>query len=157
MSDQVFRVSRYNQLETYPRQPEGPDLEEHHVQCTASVWTVSRPKSQLMSPAQRRWSNSFSSIICFIWPSVFSRSALSASGKLKNRYHVTPSHFLILVYNLLIKSKREYFWFQLQSLKLYNGVHAVRSLYFLKISMLLVKIQNVTPSRFQNCNIVSFS
>ena len=81
----------------------------------------------------------------------------NASGKLKNRYHVTPSRFLILVYNLLIKSKREYFWFQLQSLKLYNGVHAVRSLYFLKISMLLVKIQNVTPSRFQNCNTVSFS
>ena len=81
----------------------------------------------------------------------------NASGKLKNRYHVTPSRFLILVYNLLIKSKREYFWFQLQSLKLYNCVHAVRSLYFLKISMLLVKIQNVTPPRFQNCNFVSFS
>ena len=44
----------------------------------------------------------------------------NASGKLKNRYHVTPSRFLILVYNLLIKSKREYFWFQLQPLKLYN-------------------------------------
>ena len=81
----------------------------------------------------------------------------NASEKLKNWYHVTPSHFSILVYNLLIKSKREYFWLQLQSLKLYNGVHAVRSLYFLKISMLLVKIQNVTPSHFQNCNFVSFS
>ena len=89
-----------------------------------------------------------------LFPSI---KGTDASGKLKNWYHVTPSRFSILVYNLLIKSKREYFWFQLQSLKLYNGVHAVRSLYFLKISMLLVKIQNVTPSRFQNCNFVSFS
>ena len=34
-----------------------------------------------------------------------------ASGKLKNWYHVTPSRFSILVYNLLKKSKRECFWF----------------------------------------------
>ena len=34
-----------------------------------------------------------------------------ASGKLKNWYHVTPSRFSMLVYNLFKKSKRERFWF----------------------------------------------
>ena len=74
---------------------------------------------------------------------------MNTSGKLKNWYHVTPSRFSIFVYNFLIESKRDHFWLHLQSLKLYNGVHAVLSLFSLKHLNAI--------SENQKCHAVTFS